>query len=94
VFGLPQTRRSLIDTVDGRFAVRPLGPPLPLLGLPPAAAREVALSVLGRFARDEVYERWLNRQEGELLASAVCARDALPAEGDVDLTAWAPFLDD
>ena len=94
VFTLPQTRSSLIDTADGRFAVRPLGPPLPLLGLPPADAQVVARSVLGRFARDDVYERWLNREEGELLTKAVCARDALPAKGDVDLTAWAPFLGD
>ena len=94
VFTLPQTRSSSIDTADGRFAVRPLGPPLPLLGLPPADAQEVARRVLGRFARDDVYERWLNREEGELLTTAVCARDALPAKGDVDLTAWAPFLGD
>ncbi len=94
VFTLPQTRSSSIDTADGRFTVRPLGPPLPLLGLPPADAQEVARRVLGRFARDDVYERWLNREEGELLTTAVCARDALPAKGDVDLTAWAPFLGD
>ncbi len=94
VFSLPQARRSPIDTVDGRFAVLPLGPPLPLLGLPPADARAVARGVLGRFARDEVYERWLNREEADLLATAVCARDALPVKGDVDLTAWTPFLGD
>ena len=94
VFDLPQGRASPLDTVDGRFAVLPLGPPLPLLGLPPADARAVARGVLGRFARDDVYERWLNREESSLLASAVCARDALPARGDVDLAAWAPFLGD
>jgi hypothetical protein len=94
VFTLPQGRRSLIDTADGRFAVRPLGPPLPLLGLPPASARNVARGVLGRFARDDVYERWLSAEQGRLLATAVCARDALPSKGDVDLTAWAPFLGD
>jgi hypothetical protein len=94
VFTLPQTRSSSIDTADGRFAVRPLGPPVPLLGLPAADAQEIARRVLGRFARDDVYERWLNREEGELLTTAVCARDALPAKGDVDLTAWAPFLGD
>jgi hypothetical protein len=94
VFTLRQNRRSLIDTADGRFAVRPLGPPLPLLGLPPASARAVARGVLGRFARDEVYERWLGSQENRLLAGAVCARDQLPVKGDVDLTAWAPFLGD
>jgi hypothetical protein len=27
-----------------------------------------------------------------LLGDAVCARDDLPAKGDVDLTAWVPFL--
>ncbi len=94
VFDLAQGRTSPLDTVDGRFAVQPLGPPLPLLGLPPADARAVARGVLGRFARDDVYERWLNREESTLLASAVCTRDALPARGDVDLTAWAPFLGD
>ena len=83
---------TTIDTVDGRFAVRPLGPPLPLLALPPARARDVARGVLGRFAKDDVYERWLRTQENALLANAVCARDAVPAQGDVDLTAWVPFL--
>jgi len=94
VFALPQWRRSLLDTVDGRFAVRPLGPPLPLLGLPPAAARDVARGVLGRFAKEAVYERWLGSRQSSLLATAVCVRDALPVKGDVDLTAWAPFLGD
>ena len=94
VFDLPQGRRSLLDTSDGRFAVLPLGPPLPLLGLPPASARNVARGVLGRFARDDVYQRWLATQESRVLATAVCARDALPVEGDVDLTAWASFLGD
>jgi hypothetical protein len=27
-----------------------------------------------------------------LLAQAVCARDDLPVKGDVDLTAYLPFL--
>jgi len=94
VFALPQNRPSSLDTADGRFEVRPLGPPLPLLGLPPAEARDVARGVLGRFARDDVYQRWLDREERDLLATAVCARDALPSRGDVDLTAWAPFLGD
>ncbi len=94
VFTLPQGRRTTIDTVDGRFAVRPLGPPLPLLGLPPARARDVATGVLGRFAREDVYESWLQARETRLLADALCARDDIPVKGDVDLTAWAPFLGD
>ena len=57
-------------------------------------AQDVARGVLGRFARDDVYERWLAQSRPSLLATAVCARDALPVKGDVDLTAWAPFLGD
>ena len=94
VFDLPQGHRSMLDTSDGRFAVLPLGPPLPLFALPPASARNVARGVLGRFARDDVFQSWLATQQGRLLATAVCARDALPVKGDVDLTAWAPFLGD
>jgi len=94
VFRLRQGRSVPLDTVDGRFAVRALGPPLLLYALPPAAARDVAVRVLGGFAKDEVYERWLQGQETRLLGNAVCARDAFPARGDVDLTAWAPFLGD
>jgi hypothetical protein len=39
-----------------------------------------------------VYERWLRTREIYLLANAVCVRDAFPARGDVDLSAWVPFL--
>ena len=58
---------------------------------PPAAAN-VARAVLGRFAKDAVYDRWLRTQQQTLLANAVCARDDVPSTGDIDLTAWAPFL--
>ena len=49
-------------------------------------------AVLGRFAKDDVYQRWLRGRQIALLADAVCARDDVPAPGDVDLTLWAPFL--
>ncbi len=58
---------------------------------PPRRAT-VARGVLGRFAKHDVYERWLRTQELRLLANAVCVRDAVPAQGDVDLSAWVPFL--
>ena len=93
VFSLPAGKTRAIDTIDGRFAVTPLGPPLPLYALSPNAARSVAQSVLGRFAKDSVYESWLDTQESRTLQSAVCARDDVPVEGSVDLTDWAPFLD-
>lgn len=92
IFSLRQNRTTTVDTVDGRFSVRPLGPPLPLLALSPNQARAVARDALGRFAKSEVYERWLRTREINLLAAAVCVRDALPEQGDVDLSAWVPFL--
>ena len=92
IFTLRQNHRTTIDTVDGRFTVRPIGPALPLLALSPAQARTVARGVLGRFATLDVYERWLRAREIHLLANAVCIRDAVPARGDVDLSAWVPFL--
>jgi hypothetical protein len=52
----------------------------------------VARAVLGRFAKDDVYQRWLRARETSLLGDAVCARDDVPVPGDVDLTLWAPFL--
>ncbi|MDX6475704.1 MAG: hypothetical protein QOH95_1215, partial [Gaiellaceae bacterium] len=52
----------------------------------------VARAVLGRFAKLDVYDSWLRAHEGQLLAAAVCSRDAVPARGDVDLSALVPFL--
>jgi len=92
VFALPIGRKKAIDTLDGRFTVRALGPPLPVYALAPPRARDVAQAVLGRFAKDDVYQRWRRGRQIALLADAVCARDDVPAPGDVDLTLWAPFL--
>jgi hypothetical protein len=92
VFTLRQGKQRLIDTLDGRFRVRPLGPALPLYALAPASATNVARAVLGRFAKDAVYDRWLRSQQRSLLRNAVCARDDVPSTGNVDLTAWTPFL--
>ena len=92
VFSLPQGQRTAIDTIDGRFRVRPLGPPVALFALDPAAGRNVARGVLARFAKDVVYQRWLRAQQVALLANASCARDDVPAKGDVELAAWVPFL--
>jgi hypothetical protein len=92
VFALPIGEKKAIDTLDGRFTVRALGPSLPVYALAPARARDVAQAVLGRFAKDNVYQHWLRAREAALLANAVCAKDDVPAAGDVDLTLWAPFL--
>jgi hypothetical protein len=94
IFSLPQNRKATIDTIDGRFSVRALGPALPLLALTPEQSAAVARAVLGRFAKLGVYDRWLRERELRLLADAVCVRDTIPAQGDVDLSAWVPFLGD
>jgi hypothetical protein len=92
VFSVRQNRKTTIDTIDGRFDVRALGPPVPLLALSPPQSAGVARAVLGRFAKLDVYDSWLRAHEGQLLAGAVCSRDAVPARGDVDLSALVPFL--
>jgi hypothetical protein len=94
VFSLPQGRRRTIDTIDGSFAVRALGPALPLYALAPSSASAVARGVLGRFAKQGVYDRWLRAQQAKLVAQAVCARDDVPVTGGVDLTAFVPSLGD
>ncbi len=92
VFTARQSKRSTIDTIDGRYVVKPLGPPQPLLALSPHDAHNVATGVLGRFAKLAVYDRWLRAQQIALLANAVCARDLVPEGGDVDLSDFVPFL--
>jgi hypothetical protein len=92
IFRLPQGKARNIDTVDGRFRVRALGPSLPLYALPPSSAADVARGLLGRFAKQDVYARWLRAQEAKLLSSAVCARDDVPDAAEVDLAAFVPFL--
>ncbi len=92
VFRLATGRHATIDTIDGRFEVQALGAAMPLYALPHPDAVAVAKNVLGRFARDEVFQHWLRAQETTLLEGAVCTRDDLPAKADVDLTAFVPFL--
>jgi hypothetical protein len=92
VFALPPNRKATIDTIDGRFTVRALAASTQLLALSPKQATGVARAVLGRFAKLDVYDRWLHAREVAVLGDAVCARDAVPAQGDVDLSAWVPFL--
>lgn len=92
VFAALQSKRSTIDTIDGRYVVKPLGPAQPLLALSPHDAHNVAIGVLGRFAKLAVYDRWLRAQQIRLLANAVCTRDLVPEGGDVDLSDFVPFL--
>jgi hypothetical protein len=82
-----------IDTPDGVFHVRPLGPAVPLGLLPAATGRAVAAASLQRLARANVYASWLATQERAQLAGATCLRDDLPATGATDLSPFVPFLE-
>src|SRR5437763_9656645 len=63
VFSLRQNRATTIDTIDGRFAVRALGPAIPLLALSPAQSSTAARAVRGRFATRDGYDRRLSTPE-------------------------------
>jgi hypothetical protein len=91
IFTLAKPAR--IDTPDGVFHVRPLGPAVPLALLPAATGRAVAAASLQRLARANVYASWLATQERAQLAGATCLRDDLPATGATDLSAFVPFLE-
>jgi hypothetical protein len=90
VFALHGART--IDTVDGAFRVKPLGPALPLALLPDQEARAVARSALQQLAKAGVYSSWLRSAERGLLQDAVCLRDELPTTGPTDLSPFLPYL--
>jgi hypothetical protein len=80
--------RARLHTPDGLLTVTPLEETLPLGALPPELARTSIVAALRGFAQADAYRRWLARAEAPLLAEAVCARDDLPAQGEVDLTPY------
>jgi hypothetical protein len=93
VFAISTGTEAAVDTIDGRFRVRALGPPLPLALVPRADAEAAARSALTRFSKQDVYSSWLETQEERLLASATCVRDRLPTTGPVELGSFVSFLD-
>jgi hypothetical protein len=84
--------KARIDTADGVFAVKPLGPAMPLDLLPEAVRTKVARASLDAFARGDIYARWLAVRERAQLADAECLRDDLPTPGGTDLGPFVPFL--
>jgi hypothetical protein len=90
VFTLRKPAR--IDTPDGAFRVKPLGPSVPLGLLPEDVGRAVARASLERLARGDVYASWLAAQERALLDGATCLHDGLPEAGTTDLAPFVPFL--
>jgi hypothetical protein len=94
VFTMAPGRKVKIDTPDGRFTVRALGPPAPLELIPRANAEAAARAALSRLAKQDVYASWLEQAEKQVLADAVCVRDDLPSPGRIDLGPFVPFLAD
>ncbi len=92
LFRLPAGRRATIRTLDGTYRVRALGMPLPLAALPLGAARPAITAQLVSFARGHAFVDWLAEQQRGALRGALCRRDRLPALGNVDLSAYLPFL--
>jgi len=81
--------RARLHTPDGVLTVTPLEGTVPLGALPPALVRPSIVAALRAFAQADAYRRWLVRAETPLLAEAICARDDLPLQGEVDL---APYV--
>ena len=81
-----------IDTADGTFEVTPSGPALPLGLIPRGQAVDAAREALSRQERDAEYRAWLRDQEKQLLSSASCLNDQVPAIESTDLSPFVPFL--
>jgi hypothetical protein len=81
-----------IDTADGTFDVTPVGTALPLGLLSRANAVAAARQALGLLEREAEYRSWLRTEESQLLATASCLNDQVPAEEETDLSPFVPFL--
>jgi hypothetical protein len=84
--------RGTIDTPDGTFDVTPSGTALPLGLLPRVRALAAARETLDRLTRETIYREWLRAKETELLKTASCLNDQVPAVGETDLSSFVPFL--
>jgi hypothetical protein len=93
VFGLPTGKRVTVNTFNGVFKVRALGPAIPLGALPLDWVRPSITAALKAIEREDAYGNWLLGQETTALGQAICWRDQLPAVGAVPLTDYLPFLD-
>jgi hypothetical protein len=76
----------------GTVRVRPLGPPLPLGTLPLGNAREAIRAALIAQAQEDRYPSWLTSAQQAAFPEAICWRDLMPEQGEVDLTNYLPFL--
>jgi hypothetical protein len=92
VFALPTGRPGSVQTAAGLVSVRALEAALPLGAVPPTLARPAIVAALTSLAKADAYEAWLLEQEQKVLATAVCAGDAVPPAVPVELQDYLPFL--
>ena len=92
VFKIKTGRLASVRSLDGTYAVRALGEPMPLGALPLERARPAISAALTAFARGEAFERWTAGRQAYMLGFTTCQRDDMPAPGPVDLSTFLPFL--
>ena len=92
LFKLRVGRRATVRTLGRSFKVRALGEAMPLGAVPLAKARPAIVAALRELSREDVYSKWLLRQQHHVLKQTICWRDQLPAVGVVPLTDYVPFL--
>jgi hypothetical protein len=92
VFKVQTGRTANVRSLDGTYAVRMLGEPMPLGALPLDRARPAISAALTAFARGAAFERWTAARQTFALSLTTCLRDEMPAPGPLDLTTLLPFL--
>ena len=81
-----------MQTLTGRFEVRPLAPPRRLGSIPLSRARPAIAATLSHFARYDAAVRWSGAAQVRALREAVCRRDDLPVPGVIELDTYLRFL--
>ncbi len=93
LFRVPAGRRSTLTTLEGSFAVRPIGLPRPLGSVPVSQLRPSIAGLLRQHARLDAAVRSSAWRQQSLLQQAICRRDDLPQPAVIELTDFLPFLE-
>ena len=92
LFTIASGQRTTLLAADGSYSVQPLDESLPLSAVPLDLARPAIRAALVAFARADAVEAWTEARQTVVLNQAVCRGDHLPQIGEVDLSAYLPFL--
>jgi hypothetical protein len=92
LFTLARGQVTTLLAADGSYAVEPLDQTLPLSAVPLSVARPAIRTALISFAQADAVEAWTEARQASVLNQAVCRGDHLPQIGEIDLSAYLPFL--